>query len=48
MPLSLGLPLLAAALLFLDMLKAQHHQEDSRFLLSILLHLIEFPADDGC
>jgi hypothetical protein len=47
MPLLLGLPLLAAALLLLDMLKVQHHQQDSKLLLSILLHLPDL-ADDVC
>lgn len=47
MPLLLGLPLLAAALLVLDMLKVQHHQQDSKLLLSILLHLPDL-ADVVC
>jgi hypothetical protein len=46
MPLLLGLPLLAAALLLLDMLKVQH-QQDSKLLLSILLHLLDL-TDDIC
>jgi hypothetical protein len=46
MPLLLGLPLLAAALLLLDMLKVQH-QQDSKLLLSILLHLLDL-TDDVC
>jgi hypothetical protein len=47
MPLLLGLPLLAAALLLLGMLKVQHYQQDSKLLLSILLHLLDL-ADDVC